>query len=214
MASHSDAAAIFKARQPKTYIRPVVKKRSEPKMFVSDGRVSKWVPDNRVELISTGTYGRVGAIVDLIRCPVTQINREIWSAPLEYKLVASHMDKESGERYLKKCEDWFASHPPRVNTAPTKPAMNINPEPVVKLFNRYKGKLPPIKEYLAVLRMSGYSDAHIEKVNKWWHHMEETSEERQAALDLVFAKYPAASKPIPKPKAGHSKMIKVVKKKI
>jgi hypothetical protein len=183
-------------------------------MFVSDGRVSKWVTDNRVELISTGTYGRVGAIADLIRCPVPQMNREIWSPPLEYKLVASHMDKESGERYLKRCEDWFARYPQIVDTASSKPQMNINPEPVVKLFNRYKGKLPPIEEYLAVLKMAGYSNESIAKVNKWWHKMEETSGERQATLDLVFAKYPAASKPVPKSKAAHSKMIKVVKKKM
>jgi hypothetical protein len=124
------------------------------------------------------------------------------------------MDKESGERYLKKCEDWFSTHPPRDHTLASKPLLNIEPEPIFKLLSRYKGKVPPIKEYLAVLKMAGYPEHKIEKVAKWHQKMEETSGERQAALDLVFAKYPAASKPTPKPKAARSKMIKVVKKKM
>jgi hypothetical protein len=42
--------------------------------------------------------------------------------------------------------------------------------------------------------------------------MEETSDARQAALDLIFAKFPSANKPTPKVKA--KKVIKVVKKKM
>lgn len=197
-----------------TYIRPTIKQRNMPKIFISDGRVSQWVPNNTVPLIYTGSYGRVGEIVDLMRLPVIQHKELPWTPPLEYKLVASHMDKETGSLYLKKSEVWFAEHHTKMNNLISKMPTKIDPEPVIKLLARYKGKLPPIEEYLAVLKMSGYSDENIAKVNKWWHKMEETSKERQAALDLLFAKYPAASKPVPKQKAAQSKMIKVVKKKM
>jgi hypothetical protein len=212
--SQAEAAAIFQASRNKTFIRPEIKKRHGPKMFVSDGRVSQWVPDNRHQLIPTGTPGVVGRLVDLIRLPCPQFKERPWTPPLEYKLVASHMDKESCARYIKRCEDWFANHPITTNTKKPPQVSNINPEPVVKLFARYKGKLPPINEYLAVLKMAGYTDDKIAKVAAWWQKMEDTSEERQASLEALFAKYPGASKPIPKVKTARSKMIKVVKKKM
>ena len=40
--------------------------------------------------------------------------------------------------------------------------------------------------------------------------MEDTSDARQAVLDLIFAKFPSANKPVAKPKT--KKVIKVVKR--
>jgi hypothetical protein len=50
----------------------------------------------------------------------------------------------------------------------------------------------------------------VRKALAYYKRMEDTSDERQAALDSIFARWPAASKPTPKPK----KVIKAVKKKL
>jgi len=65
-----------------------------------------------------------------------------------------------------------------------------------------------------VYREAGVSDAYIAKAIARDARLEATSDERQKALDLIFAKWPSASKTV-KPKAkAKPKVIKAVKKKL
>jgi hypothetical protein len=59
---------------------------------------------------------------------------------------------------------------------------------------------------------AGHTELRVAKYRQWCQNMESTSDERQAVLDLIFAKFPSANKPVPKAKV--KKVIKVVKKKM
>lgn len=72
--------------------------------------------------------------------------------------------------------------------------------------------MPPIAEREKAWRLAGYTEVKIRKALAYAKRLEETVDARQEALDLIFAKFPSASKPTPKPKA--KKVIKVVKKKM
>jgi hypothetical protein len=63
-----------------------------------------------------------------------------------------------------------------------------------------------------VYKAAGYSDEYLEKVKEREKWIAETEEERTEKLDVIFAKWPSASKAVPKPKV--KKVIKVVKKRI
>jgi hypothetical protein len=60
-------------------------------------------------------------------------------------------------------------------------------------------------------KKAGFPESYIEYAVKRDAMLVATADERQVALDLIFAKWPAARKPDPKPKG---KVIKAVKKKI
>jgi hypothetical protein len=80
------------------------------------------------------------------------------------------------------------------------------------VYKKWGITTPPIAEREKAWRLAGYSEAKIRKALAYDKRMEETSDARQAALDLIFAKFPSANKPTPKVKA--KKVIKVVKKKM
>jgi hypothetical protein len=62
------------------------------------------------------------------------------------------------------------------------------------------------------MRAGGYSELRVTRYLQWCQNMADTADERQEALDKIFAKYPSASKPDPKPKV--KKVIKAVKKRM
>jgi hypothetical protein len=68
-----------------------------------------------------------------------------------------------------------------------------------------------VKETESAMRLAGYSEAQIERSIKWNERMDERSGEIQKDLDLIFGKWPSASKPTPK---SRPKKIKAVKKKM
>jgi hypothetical protein len=132
-----------------------------------------------------------------------------WTPPVEYEFIAKHMDDP--EAFVKKCEDWYAQNPV---AAPTirEPAPSLNLEPVIAVYAKRGFRVPSITEREKAWRLAGYTEAKIQKALAYHMRMEETAEARQAALDLIFAKFPSANKPTPKVKA--KKVIKVVKKKM
>jgi hypothetical protein len=115
------------------------------------------------------------------------------------------------DAFLKRCEDWYTQHAAAAPVA-REPAPTLNLEPVLDLYKKFQGNVPPIAEREKAWRLAGYSEAKIQKALAWHKKMEETADARQQALDLIFAKFPSANKPTPKPKA--KKVIKVVKKKM
>jgi len=83
--------------------------------------------------------------------------------------------------------------------------------PMLELNERYYSKCqqPPVLAVVRAMRKAGYSDSRIDKFTKWHKRMEDTYEQRTAAFEKVFARWPSASKgPVKK------KVIKAVKKNI
>ncbi len=199
------------------YKRPIPRPRQNvPTQFVSTalpggGVVSRWAPDTHKPLIPSGHPSVVGQIIDKMRrgsCPTGPKVVE-WTPPINHEFLAKHLDDPVA--FTKRCEAWHAQH---VTSAPIirKPAPPLNLEPVAALYAKWRTVVPPIAEREKVWRLAGYSEAHIQKALAHHKHMVETSDARQTALDLIFAKFPSANKPTPKPKT--KKVIKVVKKKM
>jgi hypothetical protein len=93
----------------------------------------------------------------------------------------------------------------------------LNFEPIFAVYKKYErreggAKVPPLPELEKAWRLAGYSEQKIQKALSFYKKMEATSADRQKALDLIFIKFPSASKPTPKARA--KKVIKVVKKKM
>lgn len=133
----------------------------------------------------------------------------VWTPPVNYKLVSTQMDDPEG--YIKMCEEWIAAHPPKVWPGPP-PPLQINAEPIIELFEKHRPDIPPTSELVKAWKAAGYSEERIAKAKANRDKMEATIEERGKVLDVIFAKFPSASKPVAKPKA--KKVIKVVKKKM
>jgi hypothetical protein len=114
------------------------------------------------------------------------------------------------EAFLARCEDWHREHP-RLETSKTDTRV-FDTAPLVALFTKYKDQRPPCEEMCNAMLAAGHTELRIARYKQWCQNMENTADERQAALDLIFAKFPSASKPVPKAKT--KKVIKVVKKKM
>jgi hypothetical protein len=122
---------------------------------------------------------------------------------------AAYMPEGQREAFISRCSDWIAAHPPRVIARKKEPVQH-DTEMIASLYARYNPRAPPLKERVKVWRAAGLPESNIEKALKFYKMMEETADERQQELDDFFAKWPAASKPTPKPRA---KVIKAVKKR-
>lgn len=160
-----------------------------------------------------GTPGRVEALMLSMRIGDDGIKRpaiESWRPPSEYKFIAGTLPVNQQGAYLKKCEAWFAANPPRAaQAAVDKPVLNM--EPVAAMYGVRQVVLPPIAKRVAAYKEAGFPLTYIEHAVKRDAMLVATADERQEALDIIFAKWPAARKPDPKPKG---KVIKAVKKKI
>jgi hypothetical protein len=199
-----------KGEQVSGFIRPVVRKRVQPKIFITDGRLSRWVDDDHVPVVPSGTPGIVGYIIDKMRNPVPCPPIPEPPPSIHYELISTYMTREKGEAYRKRAEEWFEAHPPK---APRVSAIlpTIDCAPLLALSEKYKSTRPPMKEFEKAMRLAGYSEARIERSIKWNEKMDDQSDEIQKELDLIFGKWPSASKATPKPRP---KKIKAVKKKI
>ena len=191
-------------------------RRNVPTQFVSSalpggGVASRWVDGVTKTLIPSGHPSLVGQILDKMRygSSPTAPKPTPWTPPVEYEFIAKHMDDP--EAFLKRCEEWCAQN---ATAAPSirEPTSSVNQEPIVALYKKWGARVPPIAEREKAWRLAGYSETAIQKALGHHKRMEETSDARQAALDLIFAKFPSANKPTPKTKA--KKVIKVVKKKM
>jgi hypothetical protein len=200
-----------------SYKRPNPRPRwNVPTQFVSTtlpggGVASRWAPITNKHPIPSGHPSVVGQILDKMRrgsCPTGPVPT-VWTPPVEYEFIAKHLDNP--EAFLKRCEDWFAQNP---SVAPTTCAIppSLNLEPVAALYKKWGIRAPPIAEREKAWRLAGYSEAKIQKALGHHKRMQETADARQTVIDLIFAKFPSANKPTPKPKA--KKAIKVVKKKM
>jgi hypothetical protein len=132
-----------------------------------------------------------------------------WTPPSEYEFTAERLPVEERAAYVARCEAWFAENPPRVSVAPPK-VPSLDYDSVARVFEKHSPQPPPLGERLAAYRKAGYPEEYIERARARAALMEATSNERQKALDLIFAKWPAASKPAPK----KGKVIKAVKKRM
>lgn len=197
--------------------RPTIRRRYESTRFVTEtlangAQVSKWVPVVTRRRIPTGTPGVVGSIADKMHAGTDTIRHVVgpkWTPPSEYEFIAERLPVEERAAYVSRCEAWFAENPPRVAAA--KPELRVvDAEAVAKVFSKHHPQLPPLEERLAVYRKVGYPEEYISRAKARAALMEATSDERQKALDLIFAKWPAASKPAPK----KGKVIKAVKKRM
>lgn len=198
----------YKRPNPRTWSRV-------PSQFISQtlpggGVVSQWKADVTKPRVPSGHPSVVGQIIDKMRQGDNPASpkKNVWTPPIEYEFVAKHM--HDPEAYIQKCKAWFEAHANEKNTRKTGDAPVLNLEPIYALYAR--GQVPPLPEREKAWRLAGYSESKIQKALAYYKRMEETSDARQEVLDLIFAKFPSASKPTPKIKA--KKVIKVVKKKM
>ena len=155
----------------------------------------------------------VGLVADLARAlrdaRVPPAPQKEWRPSVEYEYIAKHLPEEEGAALIARSEAWFAANPTPVRAAAARPVLDYTP--ILALYAKYPGKRAPLEEEIAAFRAAGMSEERVEKHRAHMKKLEETSEERQKALDAIFAKYPSANKPN-KPKT--KKVIKAVQKKI
>jgi hypothetical protein len=119
--------------------------------------------------------------------------------------------------YIQKSREWLEEHASAACVAEVVEEPVIDNSHILNAFAKYArvhgtpGRPPP-KDVATAMRAAGYSEERVSKYLQWCRNMEDTADERQEALDKIFAKYPSASKPDPKPKV--KKVIKAVKKRM
>jgi hypothetical protein len=215
--NHSDLRTTSQATF-KMYKRPTPRNSRRPLQFVTETRTngskaSYWTPTEGRCVVPNGARGRAGEIIDAMRLGSDSVRRvriRPWTPPIDYEFIAKHMPEEERADYVARCKEWFEANPSPVLRERPVPAV-YDTEVVAKLFTKYNQNAPPIEERVAAYRAAGYSEEIIQKAKEHQAMLDATSDERQAALDLIFAKWPAANKTDPKVKG---KVIKAVKKRI
>lgn len=159
----------------------------------------------------------VGRLVDGLRATQVSARPKPWVPSIEYEFIASHMHPDDREAYIKQSREWFEANPSaaRAVKATEKPVIDHSHilDAIAKRA-RVTGQpgRPPPNEMAKAMRAGGYPEIRVSRYLQWCQNMEDTSDERQEVIDKVFAKYPSASKPDPKPKT--KKVIKAVKKRM
>jgi hypothetical protein len=201
-----------------SYKRPIPRKdaraRTEFKTEIrADGtRVGYWGAVLNKARIASGTPGVVGQLVDKMRLGNASVKtpiRKPWTPPTEYEFIAERMPEGEREAYLARCREWFAAQPPRVQMVRRDQDTGVDHAVIAAMYTKCGGT-PPIAERVKVYAAAGCSQAYIAKAIARDKHWKDTKAARDAAFDLIFAKWPSASKPTPKPK----KVIKAVKKRM
>ena len=162
--------------------------------------------------VPTGTPGRVGEIVTAMHRGSDAVSRPPptkWRPSYDYEFLAQH--QADPKAYLARCNEFFEKYPRPGPPAP-KLASAVDFTPIAELFAKHEGRRPPIEEHVEAMRKAGYSEHLIAKAIARDAFLKATVDERQEALDLIFARWPSINKPTPKPRA--SKPIKAVKKKM
>ena len=163
-------------------------------------------------VIPTGTPGRVGEIATAMHRGTGSVGPPPptkWRPSYDYEFLAQH--QADPEAYLARCNEFFEKYPRPGPPAP-KLAPAVDFTPIAELFSKHEGRRPPIDEHVEAMRKAGYSERVIDKAIARDAFLKATVDERQKALDLIFARWPSINKPTPKPRA--SKPIKAVKKKM
>jgi len=162
-----------------------------------------------IQKVNPNAKGRVADIVwSILNMGVPVAPPVIWTPPNDYKFIAKKLPELEGDLLIARCESWFDAHPQPLTVTRTEKA-KVDTSFISALHEKYKDKRPPMEESIAAWRAAGLSEERLAKYTSWWKKFESSSEERQAALNLIFAKYPSANKPTPKVK----KVIKAVNKK-
>jgi len=162
-------------------------------------------------MIPAGTPGLVGEITTIMHYgtgPMGPPPAAQWRPSYDYEFLARY--QSDPEAYLARCAEFFAQNPRPVPPVP-KFTPTVDFTPIAELFAKYEGR-PPIEEHVEVMRKVGYSENVIAKAVARDALMKATADQRQEALDAIFARWPSINKPTPKPRA--SKPIKAVKKKM
>ena len=214
--------AIVDTSTKTMYKRPIPRARGfAPRQFVSEaqpggGVRSQWVTQTSHTLVPSGTPGVVGELIDKMRNPHSAcvLKQYEWTPPREYEFIAERMSEAERGPWLQKCRAWFDARPKPI-VPPPPPASTIDHQLIAAMYDMGRRVTrPPIAKRVKVYREAGVSDAYIAKAIARDARLEATSDERQKALDLIFAKWPSASKTV-KPKAkAKPKVIKAVKKKL
>jgi len=205
-----------------SFKRPIPRAHSTaPTQFVSSalpggGVSSQWIHAAPQRVVPSGHPSRVGQILDKMRGGVHPSHppETVWTPPSDSDFIAKHMEYPA--QFIARCKEWREKRPiaaPR----PPPPPLDLNFEPIFAVYKKYErreggAKVPPLPELEKAWRLAGYSEQKIQKALSFYKKMEATSADRQKALDLIFIKFPSASKPTPKARA--KKVIKVVKKKM
>jgi len=178
-------------------------------------------PTIRCRLASTATavhirphgHGRVAEIVAKMNAPpLAAPPPPKWTPSTEYEFIAARLPKDEAEDLIERSRAWMVANPSPPPRKPRHTQTHVIDEKVLTdLFFEYsrRGVIPPTELHAATLRKAGYPEKTVQKFLDWKKRMEDTVDERQATLDLIFCKYPTASKTKPKPK-----VIKAVKKKM
>ena len=162
--------------------------------------------------IPTGTPGRAGEIATSMHRGTGYVGPPPpteWSPSYDYEFLARH--QADPEAYLARCIAFFEKYPRPTPRAP-KLAPAVDLVPIAELFVKCGDHRPPIDKHVKAMQKAGYSEAAVAKTIAHAAFLKATVDERQKALDLIFARWPSINKPTPKPRAA--KPIKAVKKKI
>lgn len=216
--------------QPTMYKRPIPRKdRQQSRVFKTQvgpggALISQWLPSHSTHRVPSGHPSVVGGIVDKMRLGEDTVRRPVktWTPPRDYEWYAEQV-VPAAERaaFIERCKQWHAANQPKTAVRPPPPV--INTEPIIKLFAKYAKKgppfegseshqptVPPLAKLKVAWELAGYSPSRVTRAVQHIQNLIDTSDQRQEALEAIFAKYPSASKPTPKPK----KVIKAVKKKM
>jgi len=121
-----------------------------------------------------------------------------WVPPQDYEFMAKHNSPE----WLAACRAWDTAHP-----SPPRPARVVPPvidrDLIAAMYSRKK-TAPSIEERVATYRAAGCTEEFIARVVSKHKKFAET----HGDIDVMFARWPSASKPTPKPR------VKAVKKKL
>jgi hypothetical protein len=145
-------------------------------------------PSGPPRRVPTGAPGRVGEIAtmmhrgsDTVRSPPPSK----WRPSYDYEFVARH--QQDPEEYLARTAEFFEQNP-RPDRSAGKLAPAIDFAPIHELFTKYEGHRPPIEEHVAAMRKAGYAENVIAKAIARDALMKATVDERQEALDAIFAR--------------------------
>lgn len=161
-----------------------------------------------IKKISPTATGYAATIARILNSPDMPIQHKTeWTPPSEYRHIAKFLPEDEAAVLIARCESWLEAHN-RPKNGPVQ-APVLDETPILELYAKYTDRRPPLDETIDAYRSAGMSEERMKKYRVWWNKMEATTAERQKELDLIFAKYPSANKPVPKIK----KVIKAVNKK-
>jgi hypothetical protein len=150
-------------------------------------------------------YGATGIVAALVRqSDPLPPPPKMWCPPLDVEAYFDMLRKRGEDT---SAYERLAAEFPWPEKAPRKgKASNLDLKPLEELFDA-ADEMPKLSEYYRALRECGYSEAKVAAIEAHFARLEATSDERQKALDLIFARWPSAGKPV-------KKVIKAVKKKM